>query len=54
MNYLVNRNVIDTGGISGIGLATANQLAAEGARVTVAGRDREKLTASGIRRRSKP
>ena len=43
MNRLVNRNVIVIGGTSGIGLATAKQLAAEGARVTVAGRDPEKI-----------
>lgn len=43
MNRLVNRNVIVIGGTSGIGLATAKTLAAEGARVTVAGRDPEKI-----------
>ena len=43
MNRLVNRNVIVIGGISGIGLATAKQLAAEGAHVTVIGRNREKM-----------
>ncbi len=45
MNRMVNRNVIVIGGTSGIGLATARQLAAEGARVTVAGRDPEKIAA---------
>ena len=43
MSRLMNRNVIVIGGTSGIGLATARQLAAEGARVTVAGRDPEKV-----------
>ncbi len=45
MSRLVNRNVIVIGGTSGIGLATAKQLTAEGARVTVVGRDREKVAA---------
>ena len=40
---LANRIVVVTGGTSGIGLETARILLAEGARVAICGRDRERL-----------
>ncbi len=40
---LKNRNVVIIGGSSGIGFATAELAQAEGATVTITGRDREKL-----------
>ena len=49
MNRLANRNVLVIGGTSGIGLATAKQLAAEGARVTVVVGIARKLPRSGTR-----
>jgi NADP-dependent 3-hydroxy acid dehydrogenase YdfG len=38
--------VVVLGGSSGIGLATARAVAAAGARVTIAGRDRDRLDAA--------
>ena len=43
MSKLAGKTVLVTGGGSGIGLATAKLLLAEGARVVVAGRDAAKL-----------
>lgn len=42
MNEFENRDVVISGGASGIGLATARQLAARGARPILLGRDRAK------------
>jgi len=49
--WLDGRNAIVTGATSGIGFATARELAALGARVTIVGRDREKteLAARSLR-----
>lgn len=50
MSRLAGRHALVTGGGSGIGAATARALAAEGAMVTIVGRDRTKLdrVATGI------
>jgi NAD(P)-dependent dehydrogenase (short-subunit alcohol dehydrogenase family) len=46
MNRFANKTVLVTGGTSGIGLATAQAYAAEGARVIVTGRDEATLAAA--------
>lgn len=47
MDWTINeRNVIVTGGTSGIGKAVATALAAEGARLTITSRDRERADAA--------
>ncbi|NIE65102.1 SDR family oxidoreductase [Burkholderia sp. Ax-1719] len=46
MNRFANKTVLVTGGTSGIGLATAQAYAAEGARVVVTGRDEAALAAA--------
>lgn len=46
MNRFANKTVLVTGGTSGIGLATAQAYAAEGARVIVTGRDEAALDAA--------
>ncbi len=46
-HHLQQKKVIIAGGTSGIGLATAKTLAAEGAQVTVTGRDPVKLKEAG-------
>ncbi|NBH03589.1 SDR family oxidoreductase [Amycolatopsis sp. SID8362] len=43
MNAYEGKNVVITGGSSGLGLATAELLVARGARVLITGRDKEKL-----------
>jgi NAD(P)-dependent dehydrogenase (short-subunit alcohol dehydrogenase family) len=43
MNRFINKNVLVTGGSSGIGLAAAKAYAAEGARVFITGRDERTL-----------
>lgn len=44
----MTRNVLITGGGSGIGLETAKRMAADGYRVTVSGRDEKRLAESGF------
>jgi NAD(P)-dependent dehydrogenase (short-subunit alcohol dehydrogenase family) len=44
---LAGKNVVVTGGTTGIGLAAAQRLAAEGARVAITGRNAERLAAAG-------
>src|SRR5215470_5531010 len=46
VTHLAGAHALVTGGSSGIGLATAQQLAAKGARVTVLARDRARLDAA--------
>src|ERR1700712_4134090 len=46
MSLLSNTRALVVGGSSGIGLATAQLLAAEGASVTIASRSRDKLDAA--------
>jgi len=46
MNRFQDKNVLVTGGNSGIGLATAQAFAGEGARVVITGRDRASLDAA--------
>ncbi len=43
MSKLAGKNILVTGGGSGIGLAAAKMLLAEGARVAITGRDEDKL-----------
>ena len=45
MGMLQNKVAVVTGSTSGIGLATAEKFAGEGAKVVVTGRNREKGTA---------
>lgn len=46
MNRLKNKIALITGGSSGIGLATAREMAQEGAQVIIVGRDAQKLAAA--------
>ncbi|MFC8536645.1 SDR family NAD(P)-dependent oxidoreductase [Streptomyces sp. NPDC057249] len=46
MNRFTNKTVLITGGTSGMGLATAHRLVAEGAHVIVTGRTRARLDAA--------
>ncbi|MEM7447691.1 MAG: SDR family oxidoreductase [Myxococcota bacterium] len=46
MNRFENRSYLMTGGSSGIGLATAKRLVAEGARVAITGLSKERLDAA--------
>ncbi len=43
MNRLLNKTAVITGGNSGIGLATASEFIAEGARVIITGRNKNSL-----------
>lgn len=43
MSTLEGKNILVAGGTSGVGLATAELLASQGAKVTVTGRDQKKL-----------
>lgn len=45
-DYFAAQHAVVTGGGSGIGAAVAERLAGEGARVTIMGRDRDKLSAT--------
>ena len=47
--YYSKQHAVVTGGASGIGAAIAGQLAEAGMRVTLMGRDREKLLATAVR-----
>lgn len=46
MGKYENKNIVITGGSSGFGLATAQLLVAEGARVLISGRDQDRLDAA--------
>src|SRR4029079_6740443 len=46
MNRLTNKNVLSTGGSSGIGLAAAQQFDREGARVAICGLNEKTLKAA--------
>ncbi|WP_306327907.1 SDR family NAD(P)-dependent oxidoreductase, partial [Streptomyces venezuelae] len=46
MNRFTGRTVLITGGTSGMGLATAHRLLAEGAHVVVTGRTRDRVDAA--------
>ncbi|KAI9441988.1 hypothetical protein F5148DRAFT_1349907 [Russula earlei] len=46
MNRLLNKKAVITGGSSGIGLATAKEFIAEGAKVIITGRDKAALQAA--------
>lgn len=46
MTRYPNKVALITGGTSGMGLATAQRLISEGARVVITGRDRDRLDAT--------
>lgn len=46
MNRYTGKTVLVTGGTSGMGLATAHRLVAEGAHVVVTGRTRDRVDAA--------